>query len=150
MYKWAIEDFEEDFKLIAIHCSLEAYQLSFLLNQKLTSKLKRDKDHKIFDEEACYELFNWHDPRARSDWRLVRNKCLASVDASHAGTLFKMNKAVNHLVTEHISVDFFLKIENEVKGVRNIVSEINQIPQVITAYQLHNDQLRSKTNLIFD
>ncbi|MDB4299235.1 IPExxxVDY family protein [Flavobacteriaceae bacterium] len=37
------DDFEEDFSLIAIHCSEEPYKVAYILNQFARLKLRREK-----------------------------------------------------------------------------------------------------------
>ena len=45
-HKLVLDDFDNPFKLIAIHCSSEDYKLAFLLNRHLNLKLARTrKDH---------------------------------------------------------------------------------------------------------
>ena len=151
MHRLSIEDFQEEpFKLVAIHCSHEAYQLCFLMNRHLDSHFERKSDHSIHGAHSCYEFFDWYDCKEQSHWRLVSNKCVASAQQSYAGTLFETNATINYLVPEHKRVDYFLKFDDEVKGFKNRLSQVQQIPQIIAAYEISTDQLKSKTNLIFD
>ena len=56
-----------------------------------------------------------------------------------------------HLIPEYKKVNYFLKIDNEtVYNEKLILNKIQEIPQVITAYSIDADQLKSKDNLIFN
>jgi hypothetical protein len=59
---------------------------------------------------------------------------------------------VTYLLPEHKRADFFLKIYSdfEIIPMRKLVFEINQIKQVISAYTIDAEELKSKSNLIFD
>ena len=68
---------EEDFDLIAIPCSLEAYHLSFLLNKTLNFRLHRedmDVDFTYKEGTAFYELFKYCDDYQQCNYYLVENK----------------------------------------------------------------------------
>ena len=57
-----------------------------------------------------------------------------------------------YLLQEFKKVDYFLTIYSDVDSIpiATIVSEINKIKQVISAYSVEADQIKSKNNLIFD
>jgi hypothetical protein len=57
-----------------------------------------------------------------------------------------------HLLPEHKTVNYFLKIESEFSFSKEkyILDSISKIPQVVTAYGIDSSQLKSKDNLIFN
>ena len=57
-----------------------------------------------------------------------------------------------YLLPELKNVDYFLKIYSDFEKVplRNLISSINEVEQVISAYIIDNEQIKSKSHLIFD
>lgn len=154
------DDFAEDFLLVAIHCSEEAYKLAFLLNQFAGLRLRRSKNDLEFSNnglEITFPLFDFEDEMQYINYDLVANKCVSkSAKVVSSGGLFgdeNISEIVTtHLIPEFKKVDFFLKISTDAPsiGIRKIVTSINEIKQVISAYQIETDQLKSINNLIFD
>jgi hypothetical protein len=154
------EDFEEAFTLIAIHCSEEAYKLAYLLNLKLDMRLKRKKTDLDFSTEGLlitFPLYDFEDVHKYTHFYLIGNKC-RSVEASlqSSGGLFSEmvseKSTVHYLLPEYKKVDYILKIYSDFETVplRRMLSQINEIKQVISAYTLEMDDIKSKNNLIFD
>jgi hypothetical protein len=54
-----------------------------------------------------------------------------------------------HLIPEHRDVDYFLKIEEDDTSGESLVKALASIPNIITAYAIDTDNLKSKKNLIF-
>ena len=73
-----------------------------------------------------------------------------------AGSLFSDQKSKRtiskYLIPEQKKVDYFVKISSEsnLKSSKIIISKINAIAEVITAYTVSPNQLKSKNNLIFE
>lgn len=154
------DDFAEDFLLVAIHCSEEAYKVAFLLNQFAGLRLQRSRlDLEYSNEglEITFPLFDFEDVMHYVNYDLVANKCVSkSARIASSGGLFG-GENISEMVTtllipEYKQVDFFLKISTDAPSVaiRKIVTDINQIKQVISAYQIDTEKLKSRNNLIFD
>ena len=147
---------EEDFDLIAIHCSLEAYHLSFLLNKNLNFKLQReevDVDFTYKEGTAFYELFKYCDDYQQCHYYLVENKHkIKAANLYSEGSLFKEEETyATHLIPEYKMVDFFLKIENEGSFIstKKLIADLHKITPIITAYKVDFDTLKSVENLTF-
>jgi hypothetical protein len=54
------------------------------------------------------------------------------------------------LIPELKKTDFFLKLESDTPTPKSMLAKINQIPQVVTAYAVDVNKLKSKRNLIFE
>ena len=55
-----------------------------------------------------------------------------------------------HLIPEYRDADYFLKIEQDGTFVEDeIVKQVSSIPQVITAYSINRNELRSIENIIY-
>ena len=147
---------EYDFSLIAIHCSLEDYRIAFFLNKYLGLRLKRrgvDVDFKKETYEALFSLFNFEDSKNYRTYTLVGNRCkVKHTENGDNEGLFKTaeNFKMINLIPELKKTDYFLKLETETPAPKTIVAQINQIPQVVTAYRVDVNQLKSKRNLIFE
>ncbi len=159
IHKLFEDDFEEDnYTLIAIHCSTEDYRLAYLLNTNLNLKLARKQEDLDYNYmEASFSIYEWDDEENFVTWNLVANTSKKEVEQmASAGSLFSDQKGKRtiskYLIPEQKRVDYFVKIssENYLKSSKIIVSKINAIAEVITAYTVNPNQLKSKNNLIFE
>lgn len=159
IHKLFEDDFEEDnYTLIAIHCSTEDYRLAYLLNTNLNLKLARKQEDLDYNYmEASFSIYEWDDEENFVTWNLVANTSKKEVEQmASAGSLFSDQKGKRtiskYLIPEQKKVDFFVKIssENYLKSSKIIISKINAIAEVITAYSVNPKQLKSKNNLIFE
>jgi hypothetical protein len=153
------DDFEEEYSLLAIHCSEEPYKMAYLLNQHATLRLKRrDKDlHFEFKNGAStFPFFEYENEQQYIAYSLVANKCISQSESiPHLGELFNDGSpemVIQFLIPEYDKVDYLLKIYSdfELIPMRKIVAAINEIKQVISAYSIDAKQLKSKNNLIFN
>ncbi len=150
----------EDFSLIAIHCSEEAYKMAYLLNKFIHLRLQRRRSDLDFSEEGLeitFPLFDFEDENQYTTYHLVANKC--KTVAAHivaSGGLFgdEMPEEVitKYLLPEFKKVDFFLKISSEydTTPIRKLLMELNEINQVISAFMVEVSEVKSRENLIFD
>lgn len=154
------EEFEEPFTLIAIHCSEEEYKVAYLMNKFLNTRFARRKIDIDFTFEGLittFPIFDFTDEVNYNQYYLVSNKC-RTIEASlqSSGGLFAeidSEKAKDHfLLPEFKKVDYFLKIYSDFEdaAISNFISEVNKIKQIISAYIVETDNIKSKNNLIFD
>jgi hypothetical protein len=157
LHKLLVDDFyDDDYKLIAIHCRLEDYRLAYLLNKNLDLNLTRKKEDLDFKYlESSYSLFEWNNKAQYVTWNLVSNVCKREEDSLYStGTLFETNEKVLktfHLISEYSKVDFFIKISDEIQTVNEklVLNKLQTIPQIITSYAVDPLKLKSKDHLIF-
>lgn len=158
--KLILDDFleEENFSLIGIHCTIEDYRLAYLLNKTLELKLKRqEKDIDNKNNNTAFSIFEWEDDAQFKTWNLVSNSCkviTGEVD-NQSDSLFSFNKSetkTHHLVPEFSKANYLLKINNACysKKEKLILDKILKIDQVITAYSIASEKLKSKDQLIFN
>lgn len=157
LHKLLVDDFNDDtYALIAIHCRVEDYRMAYLINKQLGVNLvRRPKDLDLNYTSSNYALFDWYDEPNDEDWYLVANVCKKEEESlSSTGMLFsddlKVTKTYN-LVPEMSQVDYFLKISNDRCQVNTklIGDKLQQIPQVITNYNVELSKVKSKEHLIF-
>jgi hypothetical protein len=157
LHKLLVDDFYDDsYKLIAVHCGLEDYRLAYLLNKVLGLKLERkDKDLDFQYLTSFYSIFEWNNEAQYVTWNLVANVCKKEEDSLYSsGTLFKTSEKTLqtfHLISEHKSVDYFIKISDEIQNTDEnmIISKIQSIPQIVTCYAVDPLKIKSKDHLIF-
>lgn len=151
--------FEQPFKLIAIHSSVEEYKLAFLLNKHLELRLARspkDVDFQLKDFKILFALYTFEDVQKYCKYFLISNfskgEPVSSFDANSLFRDEKLSFKKMYLLPEFKQVDFFLKIEEESAPLSEqlLLNKIKEIPQVSTAYGIDFHQIKSKENLIFD
>lgn len=151
-----MDDFSEDtFELIAVHCTEEDFRLAYLLNNYLKIKLVRAKTDLDFyknQKQINFPLFEYEDSKNYISYNLLSNvQKILSEEVASASDFYK-NVYETHYVIPEIKCDYLLKIASDsgkIK-VKEIVSKINEIRQVISAYNVAVEKLKSKNNLIFD
>mgnify|MGYP003643408626 FL=1 len=96
-------------------------------------------------------MFDWHDLSSDSYWTLLSNKHLSF--QHHTTQDLFTNAALEKkqsLIPEHKGVDFFLKIEEQgFLNIKELVVKLKQLPVIVTAFTVDQNQLKSKNNLIF-
>jgi len=158
LHKLLLEDFdEESFLLVAIRCTLEDYRIAYLLNKQLRIGLRRK--HQNLDYKytsASYSIYEWENKNQEVIWNLVSNICKKEEDAlSSSGSLFSSQQKIirtHNLIPEYKKANYLLKVENENYQIseKSLIDNIQKIPQVVTAYSIDINQLKSKDNLIFN
>ena len=141
----------EEFVLIALHSSLEDHVLVYTLNKFLKLKLKRTGEDLEVKGNYAFPLFEWRDEVNDRYWTLVINNRFEEKKLERHD-LFdnELSLTVQHLIPEHKEVDFFLKIDQGDEHLEDeVVKEIQNIPNIITAYLIDAERLKSKHNLIF-
>lgn len=154
------DEIEEDFLLVAIHCSEEEYKMAYLLNSHLGTKfVRRPKDLDITYKavKSIYPIYGYEDVNKGILYHLISNRGQSQIlNASENVGLFDSNwydnPAHKYLIPELKKVDYFLKIESESDSmaIQIMISQISSIKEVISAYLVENENIKSKDNLIFD
>jgi hypothetical protein len=157
LHKLVVDDFNDtSFSLFAVHCRLEDYRFAYMLNSYLQLKLRRapqDLDVNYFS--SSYSAYTWEDTDSYMSWHLISNVCKKEEDAlQSSGSLFTEKQRIlktYHLIPELKQVDFLIKIESEAQNVneREILLKLQKIPQLITAYRVDEESIKSKDCLIF-
>ena len=151
------EDLGFDFLLIAIHTSLEGYHIAYLLNKALRLNLARTPEDLAITKEKRslkFPLYEYEDIHNYGTYHFFNNRIKSFVQDSVPG-LFENENAVslsNLLIKDLPMVDYLLKVYDEGNAFAKakLIQNIKSIPQVVTAYNVNINQLKSKQNLIFD
>ncbi|NMH88842.1 IPExxxVDY family protein [Flavivirga algicola] len=159
VHKLILENvFEEDlYTLIAIHCTLEDYRLTYLLNKYLgISLIRKSLDLDYQNGKSTYSIFEWEDGKQQTIWNLVSNICKTETYRQRNNeSLFDSEEKITrttYLIPEYKTVNYFLKIDNGINFSKEkyILNNVLKVPQIATAYSIDIDQLKSKDNLIFN
>lgn len=146
------EDFDEDYyALIALHSSMPDYAIVYALNLFLKSNFKRSSEDLDISKHVSFPIFEWNDDTNDSFFTLITNNSLKEEDVVRTD-LFKdePSYATYHLLPEHVTVDYLLKIEHDDVALgEDIIKILLTIPKVMTAYRIETSTLKSKNNLIF-
>lgn len=155
--KLILDDFldEQNYALMGIHCAIDGYRLAYFLNHYLDLKLKRKPDDLDFQNQIQYPIYEWCDKRKLVTWHLVSNSCKVDVSVNQEpGSLFTTSGSSKnyYLVPEYQKVNYFLKMSSDYisdSKLKLILNNIQNIPQIVTAYIVNTENLKSKNNLIF-
>jgi len=160
--KIVLNDFDiEAFYLCAIHANIPSYKMAFLLNRQLSLQLQRAENdveiNHLKHQNEIYPKYMYNDDMHYITYTLIKNKCVVDIvrPPSPSGDLFNMKyttQKTKKLISEYKKVDYFLKIETEsdTYPLKIIVSQILKIKQVITSYEVNYNEIKKKTNLIFE
>ena len=154
-HKLNLNQFSDNYHVIAIHSDLEEFRLAFFLNQKLDINLKRKrKDISLIEIKANYSVFEYLNEAMYLNWIFFSNKSLMSNKISNEESgLFSQESFFQNevsLIKNPKGVDYFLIIEN-VKNktyVKKVLKKISEITGVITSF-ISEKKLENKENLIF-
>ena len=160
VHKLNFEDFDEiNYRLLAIHTSLDDYRLAYFINQKLPINLSTNKNGiqlNIKEGETKFSRFYYYDKEREISWDLVQNKneVIQNKKDNSQNLFSNLNMEVStkvFLLPEFKKVDYFLKIEKteETMDIKEIQLLLNTIENISTAYSVDTHKIKSKNNLIF-
>lgn len=152
-YKILLEDsIGYDFTLIALHSSLEPYYVAYLLNKHLNIHLGRTSQNLIMgksERSTEHPCFEYKDDYQYIDYYVLVNK--VKIETSVSSGLFETEETM-HFMPEMPQVDYFLKVVEDgyAFAKADTLKILNQIPQIVTAYDVNVSTLKNKQNLIFE
>lgn len=159
IHKLQIDDFiSVDYRIIAIHSTLEDYRLAYFINKKLVISLEKSKNDigiQIPEGKSQFTRFVYEDVQRELLWNLILNKTKVAIRQTKATSLFEeteLDITTNiFLLPELKKVDYILKIENtdNLFNLDPLIEDLLTINQITTAYKIDQNLLKSKNNLIF-
>jgi hypothetical protein len=142
--------------LFAIHSVLIDYRLAFFLNKHLNLELKRtSKDLDISGQDGLYSVFEYEDQDNLLNWNLISNCSNTNIKNKIKESLLFKNTEIEQkkykLMNELSQVDFFLKIEYHTStiNIKKIIKSINEIPNIMSVYNLNLKNIKNKETLNF-
>jgi RIO-like serine/threonine protein kinase len=127
-----------NFVLLAITAALKDYRLCFKINKQMGTNFNRITELELVfnaDESLFYfSRYYYKDLQTETEYYILSNK----------GT-------EGFLVAEMKEVDFFLLIRNYIdnEDLKQVITALNKIPEVLVAVEVNPKKLKSKENLIF-
>lgn len=155
VHKIQIVDFSSiDYEIIAIHTSIEDYKLAYFLNKILNIKLSKNNlkiEIKTPEGKGAFNHYFYDDQNTDYQWNLIENKTSIENVKTKSKSLFDNLVWNVYLLPEFKKADYLLKIDNIdcYFKAEEYIHKIDSINQVIKAYTLKQDKLKSKHNLIF-
>ena len=138
---------EDDFSLIAVHSSCEAYHLAFLLNSKCQCRFTQTRFKKEGLLADCYFVtYEWIDLIKGIEIRLFSNRYLKLRDKLQKGIgLFDIPETNElYLVKDLKDVDYIIKIDSGIDS-QIMIKKMESIDQVSYRYLI--DQRKLKVDL---
>ena len=154
VYALEMDDFcEEPYSLIGIHSTLEDYKLAYLINQNLNTrfyKAIKDLEFKRDKKKASFSIYNYENTNDGFNWFLIANSYRRE-NQTVSNELLLTSETKTYLIPEKKKVDFFLKIcgDSEYDFMMKTIQKIINIENVITAYSIDKNTLKSRDFLIF-
>ena len=154
-HKLNLNQFPQNFHLIAIHSDLDEFRLAYFLNEKLNiSLIRRNKDIHLAENNAYYPSYEFLDETKYLKWIFFSNKSLVSelpnVDDNGLFSSRSLVKNEISLLSNKKQVDYFLIVENIANKsyLEKVLKKISEISGVITSF-VSDNKLENKENLIF-
>lgn len=152
VYKLSDDFLDDDFKLMAIHTTMEDYRLAYFLNKALKINLSKDYTKGLVmlaQHNIGFSYYHWYDKSSKINWHCIANKFITETRMERT-SLFETTSFVNYLIDSRKKVDFFLKINPKGRfSQREIIEKVATIPNVSAIYKINIDTLSSKHKLIF-
>ncbi len=132
-------DFDFDFILIAISCPLKDYRLCHFINKHTGLSLKKTEDYLVYipqyEETCAFSCFTDIPEEQETEYFLFSNKGVEN----------------GYLIPEMKQSDYFLMIKNFIdeEDLDNLITALNEIPEVVVASEIAPEKLKSRENLIF-
>ena len=154
-------EYDFDFHLIGICCALKDYQICYKINKELNIFLSRsntdvEMNFKEALEKAFFSLYEYWNPQYENQWYLMANKKIVSCKTkkNKTGILFNEfkheSKKIKFLIPEQPKIDYYIQIHGILskKLKIEILTSIQNMTQIVSAYEITSTELKSKENLI--
>lgn len=137
--KHLLIEYDYDFTLLALVCSLRGYKLAWYLNQLLMVRLIKEEDMELkFTNKAPLLIASYSFATEHTELRLIKNR---SCHEEEAGFLLPELKQFDYLL--------MLKGEGDYVDRDSLPEILQQIPGLQYLKTIELSSLKSKENLIF-
>lgn len=140
---------ENEFSLIAIHSSCEAYFMAFLLNLKCNCRFVRSIKRKgVAKKDFPFEDYEWIDLVNGIEISLFSNRILIFKNEIQKGiSLFDVPETKElYLVQDLKEVDYIVKIDSGIEA-NMMIKKIESIDQISYLYLIDQSRLSIDPNL---
>ncbi len=141
---------EEPLTIIALHSDEEDYRLVYWLNQSLNIQLRRESEDLEFANLIFAPWYVFENELEFTRFVLLPNKTERDTAAQEIDLFSGGFKQVHYVLPEFKKADYLLKIEGvSDKDLTEILNKLKGLPEIVMAYALNSQQIKSRTNLIF-
>ena len=140
---------EEDFSLLAVYSSCEAYLMAFLLNSKCHCRFIQSKKRNAgVQADNPFESYEWIDPIKGVEIRLFSNRLsMFQNDAQKGGNLFDLPETKElYLVQDLKDVDYIIKIDSGIDN-QEMLKRVESIDQISYRHLIDQSQLKTDLSL---
>ena len=140
------DDFGE---IIAIHCSLEPFDLAFKINGALGIKLARaDYDISFKQTEEKYLIYSTDRNLEGPLVILYSNSYVKSVLNNSPQLLFDQESTEYSLIPELSNADYLIKYVDEKNTIDSFIKYLSLLKEISSCYKVVESKIKSKHNLI--
>lgn len=141
---------EEPLSIIAIHSDEEDYRLVYWLNQILGVQLRREAEDLEFANHIYAPWYVFENELEFARFVLLPNKTEKDSAAQEIDLFSGGLKQVYYVLPEFKKADYLLKIEGvSDTDFAEMLNKLKTLPEIVMAYALNSQQIKSRTNLIF-
>ena len=150
IHKLNSSDLENDYTLLAIHSSAEAYKLAFKINHKIKTNLEKSPfDITFGDDNSIFELYKHVSETYNTILYLISNKSYEKAKTD-SPSLFDNLSVSKYLVPELKKAEYLIKIEGGGFKIDSLIKKLNEIDLIVSCYSAKINNNKSKYNLIFE
>ena len=153
VYHLEMEEEPLEDEIIAIHTSLEAHQLAFFLNQRISARFSRSKkDLYNKKKKTPFIHFEWQNKDYDLNCSLFSNKNITEKNEQSLNSTSLFDIPLRNevsLITEFKTVDFFIKSTDK-NTIETIITQLKNWSNISLIYVIPVDKLKTQLNLIFD
>lgn len=153
VYHLEMEEEPLEDEIIAIHTSLEAHQLAFFLNQRISARFCRSKkDLYNKKKKTPFIHFEWQNKDYDLNCSLFSNKNITEKNEQSLNSTSLFDIPLRNevsLITEFKTVDFFIKSTDK-NTIETIITQLKNWSNISLIYFIPVDKIKTQLNLIFD
>lgn len=141
---------DEPLTIIAVHSGEEGYRLVYWLNQSLNLRLQREAEDLEFANHIFAPWYVFENELEFTRFVLLPNKIEGDTADQEIDLFSGGFKQIHYVLPEFKKANYLLKIEGvSDKDLTEILNKLKGLPEIVMAYALNSQQIKSRTNLIF-
>ena len=136
-------------EIIAVHCSLEPFDLAFKINSHLNIKLVRTNyDISFKQTEENYMAYSNESSSEGALVFLFSNSYIKTQANKDSPLLFDQESTEHALMPELRQADYLIKYVDENSALESFIKSLSLLKEISSCYKVENSKIKSKHNLI--
>ena len=141
---------DEPLTIIAMHSGEEDYRLVYWLNKSLNLRLQREAEDLEFANHIFAPWYVFENELEFTRFVLLPNKIEGDTADQEIDLFSGRFKQVHYVLPEFKKANYLLKVEGVSDiDLTEILNKLKGLPEIVMAYALNSQQIKSRTNLIF-